>query len=127
MAQDPQFTATPKVGKAKLTAANPNRDGTGTIVSGFAAGANGSRVEYAVVKASVSTTAGMVRVFVHDGTTADLLTEIPVNPVNVAANTPAFETITTFLNGMVLPPGYSLRFSTEKAEAITVTCFGGDF
>jgi hypothetical protein len=127
MSSSPQFTTTPKVGIGALSVANTNRDGTGTIATIFSAGASGSRVDKAVIKATGTTTAGMVRLFVHNGTSASLLTEIPVSAITVGANTPGFETVVDFLGGLVLPTGYSLRASTHNAEAFNVTAFGGDF
>lgn len=127
MSTTPQFTAITNVGIGAISAANAARDGTGTIVTIFTAGANGSRIDKAIIKATVTTTAGMVRLFIHDGAASSLLTEIPVTATTVAASTPAFETVIDFLGGLVLPTGYSLRASTEKAEAFNVLAFGGDF
>ena len=127
MASDPIFTATPKIGKAALSVANAGRDGTGTIVAGFTAGASGSRAERAMIKATGTTTAGMIRIFLHDGASSMLLKEIPVTAITPNAITPSFEYGVDFAGGIVLPSGWSLRFSTEKAEAFAVTVFGGDF
>ena len=127
MSSTPQFTGTPKVGIGALSVANTNRDGTGTIATVFSAGASGSRIDKAVVKATQTTTAGMVRLFLHDGATAKLLTEIPVSAITVGANVPGFETVVDFLGGLVIPTDYSLRASTNNAETFNVTAFGGDF
>lgn len=124
---DPIFTGTPKVGFGALSTANANRDGTGTLATVFTAGSNGGRIDKAVVKATVSTSAGMVRLFLHDGAAYHALTEIPVRAVTVGPDIPAFETVIDFLGGLVIPGAYSLRASTHNAEAIEVTAFGGDF
>lgn len=128
MATDPQFTVTPNVGQAALTAANPNRDGTGALVLGFTAGANGGRIDKIVVKATVSTTAGMVRAFLKNGAgVAMLVTEVPIDLVTVSATVPGFEVVTDLLGGLPVPAGWTLQLSTHNAEAINVTTFGGDF
>ena len=69
----------------------------------------------------------MVRLYTHDGTSAALLTEIPVAPVTVGANVAAFETVVDFLGGLPIPANWSLRASTQNAESFVVTAFGGDF
>lgn len=127
MAATPQFTGTPNVGIAALSVANTNRDGTGTIATIITAGASGSRIDKVVVKATATTTAGMVRLFLHDGANAKLLTEITVTAVTVSASTPGFETVVDFLGGLVVPTGYSLRAATHNAESFNVTAFGGNF
>ncbi|MGZ4954439.1 MAG: hypothetical protein ACXV8Q_04940 [Methylobacter sp.] len=127
MSSTPQFTATPNVGIAALSAANTGRDGTGTIVTVLTAGANGSRVDKAVIKATGVTTDGMVRLFIHNVTAASLFTEVPVTATAASSSTPAFESVIDFLGGLVLPTGYSLRAATEKAETFNVVAFGGNF
>jgi hypothetical protein len=128
MAASPQFTAVPRVAVIQLSAANPNLDGLGVMGAvTLAAGDNGSRIDKCVVKAAVTTTAGMVRLFLTSATATTLLSEIPIAATVKGATTPSFETVTDFLGGLVIPKGYAVKVSTEKAEAINVTLFGGDF
>ncbi len=134
MQLSPSFTALPRIGRATINTANTNRDGTGTIATVFTASTSsttspggGSRIDKVVVKALQTTTAGMVRLYTHDGTSAALLTEIPVAPVTVGANVAAFETVVDFLGGLPIPANWSLRASTQNAESFVVTAFGGDF
>ena len=132
MAAIPSYAAAPRTGLGQVTAANPNRDGTGTIVSIFAAGASGSRIDAIALKATAATTAGMLRLFLHDGVNAHLLTEVPVLAQTPSATAPAWElSVTTQgmspLLPLILPSGYSLRASTEKAEVFNVIAVGGDF
>lgn len=127
MAITAQFVATPKVGLATISTANTGLTGAGTIGTVFSAGANGSRIERCVVKATGTTTAGMVRLFIHNGTAATLLTEIPVAAVTPSGTLSAFETTLVFDGGLVIPTGYSLRASTHNAESFQLTALGGDF
>lgn len=127
MAITAQFVATPKVGLATISAANTSLTGSGTIGTVFSAGANGSRIERCVVKAIGATTAGMVRLFIHNGTAATLLTEIPVAAITPSGTLPAFETTLVFDGGLVIPTGYSLRAATHNAESFQLTALGGDF
>lgn len=131
MASTPQYAATPKVGLGQVSVANTNRDGTGTIATIFTAGASGSRIDQIRVHSVAATTAGMIRLFIHDGTNAHLWKEILVSAITPGASTPAWAAtlaVPTDLElPLVLPAGYSLRAATDNAETFNVICVGGDF
>lgn len=126
MATTANYAAIPRLGTAQISTANTARDGTGTIGTVFTAGANGSRIEEVQVVAPGTTTAGMVRLFVHDGTNTRFLCDIPVSAVTPGGTTMAFATSLRFAN-LLLPSGHSLRASTHNAETFNVFAFGGDF
>lgn len=126
MANAPAFAAVPRVGIAALSVANTNRDGTGTVESVFAAGAAGARIERIVVAARATTTAGMVRLFVHNGTTAYLWREVAVAAVTPSGTVRAFREEIA-LEDFVLPANHALRAATHNAESFNVIAFGGDF
>lgn len=132
MAAQAQYAATPRCGVGQVSVANTNRDGTGTIVTVFSAGASGSRIDAIDLKAVGTTTAGMIRLFIHDGTNARLLTEVPVTAITPSGTLPSWEaqlntnTMTQVLP-LVLPTGYSLRAATNNAETFNVIALGGDF
>lgn len=119
MASSAQYAATPKTAVAQLSAANANRDGTGTIVTVLTAGTNGTRVDDLTIEATATTTAGMVRLFLHDGTNARLWREIPVTAITPSATVQAFTSSLSNI-ALVLQTGWSLRAATEKAEAFNV-------
>ena len=132
MAAIPAYAATPKCGIAQISTANANHDGTGTIATVFSAGANGSRIDAIDIKAVGTTTTGMIRLFIHDGNNARLLTEVPVVAVTPSATCPSWEAqlntnSMSQILPLVLPSGYSLRTSTGKAETFNVIALGGDF
>lgn len=120
MASNANYAATPKTAVAQLSAANTNRDGTGTIVTVLTAGTSGSRVDDIVITATGTTTAGMVRLFLHDGTNARLFREVPVTAITPSGTVQAFTASLTNL-ALVLASGWSLRASTHNAEAFNVT------
>lgn len=132
MAIQAQFAATPRCAIAQISTANTGRDGTGTIGTVFTAGASGSRIDAIDVTATGTTTAGMVRLFLHNGTTAYLWAELPVLALTPSATLPAWQAQITantmsHLLPIVLPTGYSLRAATNNAETFNVIAFGGDF
>jgi len=132
MSTSAQYASIPKCGVGQVSVANTNRDGTGTIVTVFSAGASGSRIDAIDLKAVGTTTAGMIRLFIHDGTNARLLTEVPVTAITPSGTLPSWEaqlntnTMTQVLP-LVLPTGYSLRAATNNAETFNVIALGGDF
>lgn len=128
MATTPQFTSAPRVAIITLSVQNPNRDGTGAFgVGSFQAAPQGSRLDRMVIKASGRTTAGLIRLFLTDGAKTVLVSEVQVEAVNPSESLPAFEGVSEFLGGLAIPAGFSFKVSTEKADAINVSLFGGDF
>ncbi len=126
MAAAPVFAATPRCAVGALSAANTNRDGTGTIVTVFTAGSSGSKIEEVRITPAVTTTAGMVRLYLHDGSTYYLFSEHVIAAATLSGTVASTVTTITFDN-LILPNGWSLRASTQVANSIMVTAFGGDF
>lgn len=126
MATDPTFTATAKVGIGQLTTANTNRDGTGTIVTVFTAGASGSRINEVVIQATGTTTLGSVSLFIHDGSNSRLFDEIAIAAATPSATVQATRVVKRY-DELVIPTGYSLRAAPTKSETFNVIAEGGDF
>lgn len=129
MATDPQFASTIRTAVAQVSTANTNRDGTGTIVTVFTAGASGSRIETVDITAVGTTTAGMIRLFLHDGTNARLLTEQPVPARTPSGTAAAFQFTLVFgdYRPLLLAANWSLRAATNNAETFNITVMGADF
>lgn len=131
MAATPSYASVlPRVAVGVIATANTNRDGTGTgpATAIFSAGASGSKVEEIVVKARGTTTAGMVRLYLWDGsgTDAHLFDEVPVSAITPSATVETFESRITYDN-LFLPTGWSVTASTHNAETFGVEVFGADF
>lgn len=126
---NPIFIQTPRVAVVQISTANANRDGTGTIGTVLTAGANGTIVDHVDVIATGTTTAGIVRLFIHDGATARLWKEIEVLAKTPSATVTAFRgTVDCSLrsNDLFLQSGFSLRAATNNAEAFNVVAVAGD-
>lgn len=131
MASTPSYaSASPRVAVGVISTANTNRDGTGTgpATAIFSAGASGSKVEEIRVKARGTTTAGMVRLYLYDGSGTDghLFEEVPVTAITPSATVETFEATVTYDN-LVIQSGWSITASTHAAESFGVEIFGGDF
>lgn len=132
MSTSANFAATPRVGIGQVSVANTNRDGTGTIVSVLAAGSSGARIARIVVQAIGTTTAGQVRLYLHDGTTTRLWKEVAIRALTPSATVQAEHVELTDqsdlgLMPLILPSGWSLRASTHNAETFNVIAYGADF
>lgn len=126
MAQDPQFLTSVRTEMGQISTANTNRDGTGTIASIFTAGASGSKILAIEVKATVTTTAGMIRLFLNDGVNIRLWYEISVSAITLSSGT-----VQSFYQriapDLLLESGWSLEASTNNAETFNVIITGGDY
>lgn len=127
MAIAAQYASTVKTAVVQATAANTGRDGTGTIVTVLTAGTSGTRIDDITIQATGTTTAGVVRLFIHDGTTARLWREVLVSAITPSTTVSPFSATLTNL-GLVLQTGFSLRASTNNAETFNVCVTrAGDF
>ena len=119
MATTPQYASIPKNSAVNISTANTARDGTGTLGTLITGATNGTRVDDIYITARATTTAGMIRMFLSDGTNHYLIAELIVTAVTASATVPAWSQ--PIMNqGIVLQSGWSLRFSTEKAESFNI-------
>jgi hypothetical protein len=126
MASSPVFAVMPEIGMNQVSAANTNRDGTtGTYVTLVTAAASGTRIAEIVAQATVTTTAGMVRLFLTDGSTTRMFDEIAIAAATVSASVKGTRVSTLYTN-LVLPSGWSMKASTHNAEAINLFALGAD-
>lgn len=127
MAADPSFANTPNVGLAQVSAANTNRDGTGTIVTVLTGGANGTIIDFVRVVATGTTTAGVIRLFLYDGANTRLLEEIIVPAITPSTTLKVFErTLSYLISKLLIPNGWELRASTHNAETFNVVASGAN-
>lgn len=126
MATNPAFAVTPRISSVNVATANANRDGTGTVATLITGVAAGTRIAEIVAQARVTTTAGMVRVFLHDGTTFYLFDEIAISAATVSASVKGTRVSVSYANLILPSASWSVRVSTHNAESIDVTALGAD-
>ena len=110
-------------GMVTISTANSNLDGTGTLGTVFTANSDvkGALISSVTIKAQVSTTFGMIRLFLYDGTNTRLLTEVQVSAVTKSAIAHSFFARVNFGGrGFALQKSYALKASTENAESFNV-------
>jgi hypothetical protein len=131
----PIFTLVPEVswGPNAITTANTAKDGTGTVLTVFTAGANGSYVQRVRFRPSGTCVQTVARLFINNGsvnsTAANniLFDEITLSAITLSETQaqPSFEIPLNF----ALPLGYKLNVTigTTVAAGWYVSAIGGDY
>lgn len=133
MATNAQYAATPKIGSALLTTADTSLTAPTTVGTVLTAGASGSRIDYIDIQGVATTVAGLVNLFIFDGSTYSLYLQVPIVAVTSSTTAPAFATAISSnshpnLLPINLPTGFSLRATTSVAQTgIRVVAQGGDY
>jgi len=127
-AQTPVFT----VGQT-ITTANTAKDGTGTVVLLYTAGANGSRVDAIKVRSTGTAVATVIRIFVNNGATAATATNNSLYTEATIASTTltevAAQTDNSIAMNISLPATYRVyaTIGTSVAAPLQVSAVGGDY
>jgi hypothetical protein len=133
MATSAQYAATPRVGSANLTTQDTSLTAPTTVSTILTAGASGTRIDYIDVQGVATTVAGLINLFIYDGTNYILWAQVPVIAVTSSTTAPAFQsTLSSNVNAnlmpLIIPTGHSLRATTSVAQTgVRVTALGGDF
>lgn len=141
MAADAAFASTINNGSALLGAAETNLQVPTTTSILITAGTLGTKIEEIVVEGTTTglgatTVAGLVYLFLYDGTTYHLYDTVTVSAVTASATVAPYRSIpSNFASGTSRPPnlmlksGWSLRASQSiagNASVLKVSAFGGD-
>lgn len=133
MSSTANYASTPVVGSALLTTADTSLTAPTTVGTVLTAGASGTRIDYIEVQGVATTVAGLVNLFIYDGSTYSLWQQVPIIAITTSTTTPAFSaTLSSNGNASVMPlcipTGYSLRATTTVAQTgIRVIAYGGNF
>lgn len=130
MAAAPIFAATPRAAAVAISSADTSRTAPASVGTVFTAGGLGSRIENVVIQATGTTTAGVVRLWLYNGSSYFLLEEVLVTAITPSTSISAFRATRSYAlpgNELFLATGWSLRATTNNAEAFVVIANGGDF
>ena len=127
----PVFTQSPVVGIATLTSptaitSRANITGTTGLTQLTPTSTNGKRVDAITVKGKGTSVAGIVFVWIYNGTTSYIFDEIDVTAITGSTTLDSF-TLTKSYTTLVLPPTYQLFISISTVQDVNVFAFGGDF
>lgn len=108
---------------------NTARDGTGTITTVMTIGVNGGRLDRIHLKATGTTTAGMLRVFIKvSAGTYRLYGEVAVSAVTPSGTVASWEgTFTPAGASQPIDASCVIGVSTHNAEEFTAMVDGGDY
>jgi hypothetical protein len=128
----PIFPLTPIVGIATLTSATAvtsraNITGTTGLTQLTATSTNGTKIDAITVTAKGTTVANTVDIWIYNGTTSYLYTEISVSAITPSTTVQAFTTTVSF-NNLVLPASYQLYVSEQVGTTsadLNIMAFGG--
>jgi hypothetical protein len=124
MATDPQFAVTPRIPACSVNTAEASLTAPTNFATAFTAPATGTRVPEIVVKCAAASAAALIRVFKFDGTNYWLFDELAVTAVASPSATVATFRLSTPYANLVLPSGWSLRFTTSVSQLTHITCPG---
>jgi hypothetical protein len=85
------------------------------------------------VQGVATTVAGLINLFIYDGTNYILWQQVPVIAITSSTTSPAFAAYLSSNSNsnvmpLTLPTGYSLRATTSVTQTgVRVTAYGGDF
>ena len=115
------------VGAAAITARTAIVGTTGLTLL-FTPGANGSRVDQITFTATGTTLAGIMDVWLYDGTNSQLLQEFAVTVVTPNTTTTVGYTSTLNFTNLTLPSTHAIYVSSQVAsQLIGAVCQGGDY
>lgn len=135
----PIFPKTPNVSWGNITAANTAKDGSGSVVTVFTAGTEGSPVDLIKIRQLGTNIATVLRIFINNGgansTPANnsLFHEVDIPAVTVTETAAQADILLKFdgvsLPRLVMKGGHKLNVTlgTAIAAGLQVTAAGGDY
>ena len=123
MASTPAYASSPRsIDIAQVSTANTNRDGTGTIVTVCAGVSAGTRVSALTIKATETTTAGTVRIFLSTdtGSTWRLFREVLVSAITASGTVQTFVSRIEFPDLVLTDTSDLLGAAPNNAETFNV-------
>ena len=133
MAASPGYAATINNGAAIITTLETDLAVPTQAILILTAGSSGTKIEEIVVEAVATTlvattVAGLVYLFLYDGSTYHIYDTITVTAITASATTPGFRASKTY-NNLVIKSGWKLYASqseTSNDNALKVHAFGAD-
>lgn len=130
MATAPKFASTPRVGSGLVSATLDTSltapSNVTTLLTGVAAG---TKVEEIVVQGVGTTVAGVLNVFLYDGSTYHLIDQFSISAVTSSATAVAYRSVRQYTNLLLADNTWSLRVAqtvSGNQSMLKVTATGAD-
>ncbi len=131
MSSAPGYASTPVTGVALLTTGDTSRTAPATAGTIFTPGASGGLCERILVEPVATAVASVISIFLHDGSTYHLLTEIALGAFTAASGTPIYPTVMSAVDypnmfPIVVPPNWTIRATVHDTQTgVKVIAMGG--
>jgi hypothetical protein len=126
MAASPVFAVTPRIGSVSIATAEASYTAptnVGTLITGVS---TGTRISEIIVKCATTSTAGLIRIFLYDGSNYWFFDEVTVAAATGSATVQQTRVSTTY-NNLILPSNtWSIRVTTSVSQTVHVTALGAD-
>lgn len=129
---DPVFTVVPSIGITTLAAATTpitsrlNITGTTGLTQLCPVSTAGKRIDVITIRGLAVTAAGIVFIWLNDGTTSRVIDEFPITVVAASNTVEGFSLAHTYTT-LILPATYSLYCSLTVANDLSIRADGADF
>lgn len=132
----PISPVSPVIGIATLVAptaltTRTNITGTTGLTQLTPTSTNGKKVPLITVQSTQTSVAGLLSIWLYNGTTSYLIDEIPITVVTPSTTAIAFSVQryyeTLWNSSIVLPPTYQLYVSVTVQQNLTILAHGGDY
>lgn len=127
MASEPAFAVTPRIGAVALGSADTSYTAPTNVVTVLTGASTGTRIAEVVVQMTATvSSATMVRLFLHDGSSYFLFDEVAI-PIATGSQSVKQTRVSTAYTNLVLPNNnWSLRATVHSSNAGIVTALGAD-
>ena len=123
----PIFVSAPNNQLGQVTVANTARDGSGTTVTVWTPGANGSVLSKVIIEVPGTSVVDVIRLFWSDGVNARLYQELLVTAITPSTTVACFRLEYIPSTPEVYPSGWTLNASTNQGQTTNVTVLGGNY
>ncbi len=123
MATRPIFFTTARHVLTQLTTADTTLTGATNPVDILPTGTT-TRVDRIELRAAVTTTAGMIRIGIHDGTNLRMIREIPVVAAVPSGTVSAWGSVVFFNGGLIVPSTHKIVAWIYNSETVNVHVIG---
>ncbi len=127
MATSPQFAATPNIGSNVVSSsANASYTAPTNTVTIVVAGSNGTKIEEVVFIGTGTTVAGVIGLFLYDGSTYHFYDSVVINAITPTTAVPPFRQVNSYGN-LELKSGWTLVAATfVGSQLVNIVATGGD-
>lgn len=127
MSTSQQFASTPKIGAGNITNAETSYTTPTNVTTILTAGSNGTKVWRVIVECTGTSVAGLIRLFIYDGSTYRFFDEIAVSAVTASTTTACYRYEKSYPD-ITIPSGYSMRAASSVAQAngVNIVAIGAD-